>query len=186
MRASTNGFRITRATAADAVPLADLATRAFVAAFAADNDPQDIHRYVAESFSRERIAHELAMWGSTFLLGYDDTLPATGAVGYAQLQRGANEHVDGQQPVQLVRLYVEPALIGRRYGGALLQACFDEATRLGCDVIWLGVWEHNTQARRFYERWRFRHVGAEAFVLGSDVQTDHIMACALPDRRKAL
>jgi ribosomal protein S18 acetylase RimI-like enzyme len=172
--------RVRRATASDAPALADLATRTFVTAFAADNDPRDIQRYVAESFSRERIGVELAAWGSTFLLGYDDTRSAPGAVGYARLQRGTNTHVDGQRPTQLVRLYVEPALIGQRYGGALLQACLDEATRLGCDTMWLGVWEHNTQARRFYERWGFLHVGEQAFALGSDVQTDHVLARALP------
>lgn len=178
-------FWVRQATAADAALLADLGSRAFVEAFGADNDPQDIRRYVAESFSQETIAAELATRGSTFLLAYDGTLSAVASVGYARLQRGVNQHVDGQQPIQLVRLYIEPALIGRRYGAALLQACLDEAARLGCDMIWLGVWEHNARARRFYERWGFRHVGEQDFVLGGDVQTDHVMARRVSARLSA-
>ena len=51
----------------------------------------------------------------------------------------------------------------------------DHAARLRCDRMWLGVWEHNTRAQRFYRRRGFRRVGDQSFVLGSDAQTDHVM-----------
>ncbi len=41
--------------------------------------------------------------------------------------------------------------------------------------MWLGVWEYNPRAQRFYERNGFRQVGKHTFQLGSDPQTDLLM-----------
>jgi RimJ/RimL family protein N-acetyltransferase len=38
--------------------------------------------------------------------------------------------------------------------------------------MWLGVWEYNPRAQRFYEKNGFRPVGQHVFQLGSDPQTD--------------
>jgi ribosomal protein S18 acetylase RimI-like enzyme len=43
-------------------------------------------------------------------------------------------------------------------------------------VVWLDVWERNTRAISFYERWGFVVVGEQDFVLGDDVQRDLLMA----------
>jgi ribosomal protein S18 acetylase RimI-like enzyme len=55
-------------------------------------------------------------------------------------------------------------------------ACLKEAEAQRHDRIWLGVWERNLQAIAFYERWGFVRVGEKTFVLGTDPQTDHVMA----------
>ena len=34
------------------------------------------------------------------------------------------------------------------------------AKEAGCDVMWLGVWEYNPRAQRFYEKNGFRIVGS--------------------------
>jgi ribosomal protein S18 acetylase RimI-like enzyme len=41
--------------------------------------------------------------------------------------------------------------------------------------MWLGVWEYNPRAQRFYEKNGFRMVDKHTFVLGSDPQTDLLM-----------
>ena len=33
-----------------------------------------------------------------------------------------------------------------------MQACLEEVTQMGGDVIWLGVWERNPRAIRFYQK----------------------------------
>jgi ribosomal protein S18 acetylase RimI-like enzyme len=45
--------------------------------------------------------------------------------------------------------------------------------------MWLGVWEKNEHAIKFYEKWGFTIVGPRVFVLGSDVQNDFIMQRAI-------
>ena len=41
--------------------------------------------------------------------------------------------------------------------------------------MWLGVWEYNPRAQRFYEKNGFRFVGKHTFLLGSDPQIDLLM-----------
>jgi nucleoside-diphosphate-sugar epimerase len=55
----------------------------------------------------------------------------------------------------------------------------DAARAAGARHLWLGVWERNPRARRFYEKCGFVDVGSQAFVLGSDPQTDRVMVTTL-------
>jgi len=166
--------RIRRADARDVAVLAALGARTFRDTFAADNTPTDMEAYLADAFSMERIASELAEPGNTFLLALS---PATGEVaGYAKLRAGSSEpSVSGPAPVELQRLYVDRSAIGGGLGAALMEACLSRAQADGYQTLWLGVWEHNARALAFYRRWGFQAVGAHAFRLGEDVQTDLIM-----------
>jgi ribosomal protein S18 acetylase RimI-like enzyme len=60
-----------------------------------------------------------------------------------------------------------------------MRTCLATADDLGCDAIWLGVWERNERAIHFYERWGFVTVGNRQFALGPELQTDLVMAKAL-------
>ncbi len=128
--------------------------------------------YLAQAFSPDRQAAELAEPGTTFLIAEagGDT------VGYARLKLGpAPDCIQGFRPVEIARFYAVTTWIGRGVGAALMQACLEQAGRLGCDVIWLDVWERNLRAIGFYRRWGFVEVGTQAFVLGHDVQNDLLM-----------
>jgi RimJ/RimL family protein N-acetyltransferase len=48
---------------------------------------------------------------------------------------------------------------GRKVGTRLMEGCFDAARAMGAHKIALDVWPHNETARRFYERFGFRHEG---------------------------
>jgi ribosomal protein S18 acetylase RimI-like enzyme len=87
--------------------------------------------------------------------------------------------VQADRPVELSRIYVAANWIGRGVGAAIMQRCIDEARASDSDVLWLGVWERNERAIKFYEKWGFTKVGEHVFVLGSDPQTDWLMARAI-------
>lgn len=164
---------IRRASIADAALLSELGRTSFVDAFAADprNRPEDMAAYMEQSFAIETLTRELAQPTAIFLI--DDRDGA--AAGYAKLNVGSTEGcVVAQRPIELARLYARTAFIGHGVGAALMQACLDEARGRGHDVLWLGVWEFNPRAVRFYEKWGFRRVGQHTFLLGSDPQLDWI------------
>jgi ribosomal protein S18 acetylase RimI-like enzyme len=48
-------------------------------------------------------------------------------------------------------------------------------------VLWLAVWEINERAIAFYEKHRFREVGRQGFPIGSEIQTDLVLARPLAD-----
>jgi predicted GNAT family acetyltransferase len=91
--------------------------------------------------------------------------PRTGPRLCAISRQQSPPNLQGQQPLELNRLYVEQKAIGRGYGSALMTASLEEAIARDCDTLWLGVWEHNTRAQAFYQRWGFKPVGTQTFVL---------------------
>ena len=63
---------------------------------------------------------------------------------------------------------------------AQVEQIIAEARRQGVEALWLGVWERNPRAIAFYRRWGFEKIGEHEFLLGADLQTDHVMAQRLP------
>lgn len=162
-------MKIRPGVATDAAALAELGARTFSDTFLAENDPDDIAAFIAATFSDQKQAAELADPATGYLVAEHD-----GAlVGYAKLHRGASpECVEAKAPIQIARLYVAREQLGRGAGEALMTRCVEDACNAGHDAIWLGVWERNARAIRFYERWSFQRVGQHVFVVGSDPQTD--------------
>ena len=160
---------IRRAIQSDAGLLTELGARTFSETFAADNSPENMAAYLAEAFSPERQALELADGNATILIA---DISGT-AVGYSILRPGiAPASVTGAEPIELVRLYVDQQHHGQGVGAALMQKCIDEASGHGYQTLWLGVWENNKNAQNFYRKWKFREVGTHVFQLGDDPQTD--------------
>jgi ribosomal protein S18 acetylase RimI-like enzyme len=161
-----------RAGADDAALLAELGARTFYDTFAADCSPEDMTAYLAASFSAEKQAAEIADPLVAYFIAEIDGTTA----GFAQLRAGgAPACISGALRIELARIYVLQEWFGRGVGEALMRASLDEAQRAGHQTIWLGVWEHNTRAIAFYERWGFAFAGTYEFKLGRDRQTDHVM-----------
>jgi diamine N-acetyltransferase len=163
---------VRRASVEDAKLLAELGARTFAETFAGDNSPEDMAAYMADSFSVGRLTEELADPLAVFFVAEVEGV----AAGYAKLHAGeASGGVEGERPVELVRLYAAREWLGRGVGQALMRRCLDEARALGFRTIWLGVWERNDRAQAFYRKWNFREVGEHIFQLGSDPQRDIVM-----------
>ncbi|UCF83638.1 MAG: GNAT family N-acetyltransferase [Desulfobacteraceae bacterium] len=168
----TMTFFIRRASIKDSALLSEIGTYMFNDTFGPENTPEDMESYLNSAFAPEQIASALADPTTIFLLAYEDNEP----IGYATLKvSAAPKCVQGPKPMELARLYVNQRVIGKGYGAALLKACQEEALDAGYETIWLGVWERNERAIRFYEKWGFREAGTHAFILGNDVQNDLIM-----------
>jgi GNAT superfamily N-acetyltransferase len=166
-------LHIRPASVTDAGVLAALAERTFVETFAAENRPEDLAIHVARSYGIEIQARELADPDVTYLIAEADGTPA----GYALVRGGgAPSCVTGAAPVQIQRFYVDRPWLGTGVARALMVACEDEARRRGGRTLWLGVWERNARAIRFYEKAGFKDVGAQAFHVGADAQTDRVLA----------
>ncbi len=163
---------IRRGTDADAGRLAALAEGTFRDTFEADNAPADMHAYCASAYSPEIQRRQL---GDSTL---DTFVADDGAalIGYAQLRPGAPAVVRGPDPIELWRFYVDRLHHGRGVALALMNAVVAAAHARGAQTLWLGVWEQNSRAQAFYRKVGFVDVGAQQFVLGTDVQTDRVMA----------
>lgn len=165
---------IRQATIADAKALTDLAYTTFWDAFAhhPKNAPDDLNHYMRQAFNLDQTTKELDEEKSVFLIAEIDGEPA----GYAKLITDTIEDgITAERPIELNRLYSHQQFLGKGIGQALMDASFERAKADGRDVIWLGVWEFNPRAQRFYEKNGFRVVGSHVFQLGEDPQTDLLM-----------
>jgi len=167
-------IHIRQATVDDAKLLTDLSYTTFWDAFAhhPKNAPDDLAHYMRQAFSSEQITAELSDPKSIFLIASIDEK----AAGYAKLVVDNTEPgITATRPIELSRLYSHQEFLGKGVGQNLMDACFERAKNDGHDVMWLGVWEYNPRAQRFYEKNGFRVVGNHTFQLGSDAQTDLLM-----------
>jgi diamine N-acetyltransferase len=169
-----NQLTIRQATPADAKVLTDLAYTTFWDAFAhhPKNAPDDLNHYMRQAFNVEQIAAELEDEKNIFLIAElgDE------AAGYSKIIIDNIEPgITAERPIELSRLYSHQKHLGQGIGQSLMDACFERGRAEGRDVMWLGVWEYNPRAQRFYEKNGFRVVGSHVFHLGKDPQTDLLM-----------
>ncbi len=161
------------ATAVDASALSTFAAHVFHETFAPDNDPMDMHAYLSDAFTPEKQAAEIAdPWRVCLLAEVGEAM-----AGYAMLRVDATDSlVPGGQPVELQRFYVDRAWHGQGVAARLMAACLRAAQERGGVTLWLGVWERNARAIRFYTKQGFTDVGSQEFRLGSDLQTDRVLS----------
>lgn len=170
----SESISIRQATSDDAKLLTDLSYTTFWDAFAhhPKNAPDDLAHYMRQAFNEEQIVAELGDVKAIFLIAEMKEK----AAGYAKLIAGATETgITAENPIELNRLYSHQEYLGKGVGQNLMDASFERARNEGHDVMWLGVWEYNPRAQRFYEKNGFRVVGKHTFQLGSDPQTDLLM-----------
>ncbi|MBN9296635.1 MAG: GNAT family N-acetyltransferase [Filimonas sp.] len=161
-------INICYATADDAELIADISRQTFVEAFADQNTPENMQKFLNEQFTKEAIIEEVGTDGNTFLMAYAENE----LVGYVRLRDNKPEELGDESAIEIARIYATATAIGKGIGSELMQACVDTARQLRKDIVWLSVWEQNNKAIEFYKKWGFEKFGEQAFVLGDEVQTD--------------
>lgn len=68
---------------------------------------------------------------------------------------------------------------GKKVGQILYEKALKLAQEINADFVWLGVWEQNSRAIRFYEKNGFMAFDKHIFKLGNDEQTDIMMKLTL-------
>lgn len=160
----------------DARALAKFARRMFDQAFGEMNDPVELESYLAHTFGLEQQTRELGdpAW-STRVVECGGHL-----VAYAQLRAGdAPATVTGVAPLELARFYIDRPWHGHGLADELIEDVTDVARGRGAGTIWLSVWQVNARAISFYNRRGFHIVGEQTFHIGTDAQTDWLMALSL-------
>lgn len=169
---TVNMITIRPATAEDAGLIADMSRQTFYDTFAAQNNKEDMDKFLQEQFTREMLIAEVDAPGNLFLLAYEGQRP----VGYARLRDNNNPpELSGKNTLEIARIYAIKESIGKGVGSALMEECISEARKRGKEMVWLGVWQENKRAIAFYERWGFEIFASHDFILGNDVQKDWLM-----------
>ena len=169
-------LRIRHALERDATLLSDLAQKTYIDTFGATNRAGDIEMYASHTYSPAIQLGELRDERKLYLIAEVDDV----AAGFAMLGSSESPSCAAlEKPIELFRFYVDHAWHGKGIAQALMKACEDETRALGGATLWLGVWENNPRAIRFYEKIGFRDIGSQPYLLGEDMQTDRVMVRSL-------
>ena len=170
-RASLSDTVIRKANRQDAELLVELGKRAFNEAFAKQTAPEDMAAHLQTTFPIDGIKVQLNNQDSLYFIIERQADP----LGYAYLYpTPAPESIKDPKAIQLIRFYLLKKCYGLGMGDILMQTCLNESSARGYRTVWLSSWELNGRANAFYKRWRFKVVDHQKFVVGNDVQNDHI------------
>lgn len=167
---------IRQANTSDVKIICALGITTFYEAYFEQDNSGDLADYVLESFDQVQIEAEINNADSTFFIAELNGK----AVGYAKLRE--NSKVDclkNEIAIELHRIYILERAKGKGVGRELMNRCFETARAKGYKMLWLGVWEQNSSALKFYEKIGFVKVGELQFPYGNAVGTNFVMKIGL-------
>lgn len=163
--------KIEPALLSDASEIAEFSRRSFRESFADQNSAENMEKFMLR-FSSEVLAAEVSHEANTFFVARLENE----IIGYIKLTVAEKPaELAGLNNIEIARIYVDQKTIGKGIGRKLMQAGLDFARTSGFEVVWLGVWEFNFAAHKFYEKWGFERFGEHVFMLGDDPQTDWLL-----------
>jgi ribosomal protein S18 acetylase RimI-like enzyme len=163
---------VERATANDIHLLSVLGTTTFYEAYYEQDAPIDIADYISEAFSPDVITKEIDDPAVEYFIAFTEEK----AVGYINLLIGSEaEGIEPDRSLELKRIYTVERVWGSGVGDHLLTFACERANELGFKWIWLGVWEENIRAQRFYSKHDFTQVGTIRFPYGDSFGINKVL-----------
>jgi GNAT superfamily N-acetyltransferase len=174
-------------TQAEVERVATLGRRVFGETFAPTTSLEDLNYYLDRAYSPLAIEADIRNPQKRILIaecnvgtftGTDSDYSDRSLAGFAMIALDSTEDcVTGlERPVELQRLYIDSQYQGSGLARKLEERVVRWATEAGYKTIWLGVWEHNNRAKRFYGKCGYERIGVHDFVVGKQVDVDEIMA----------
>jgi GNAT superfamily N-acetyltransferase len=171
---------IRQAELSDATALAEFAARTFAESFAADTAPEDMRLFLAKTYSAEIQGEEIRNPRvTTLFIEVDAELAGFCQVRVSPPPPCLSGH-DAARLLELGRFYVDQRWHGAGLAQRLMDAAFSAARARGANQMWLGVFERNSRAQKFYAKAGFVPVGHYVFQVGSDPQRDLILLAPVP------
>jgi ribosomal protein S18 acetylase RimI-like enzyme len=173
-----NNLEIRKVSLNEIYPLQKIGKQTFRETFSAGNTAENMKKYLDEGFSIEKLTAELNDQNSEFYFAvHDDNI-----IGYLKLNLGKSQtELQERNSIEIERIYVLKDFHGKNIGQVLCDIAIQIARQKGADFVWLGVWEENPRAIRFYEKNGFIEFDKHVFKLGNEEQTDIMMKLILSE-----
>lgn len=165
-------FKIQPCSLGDLEILINISRTTFIDAFEKYNNPKDFKEYLTKAFDSENIKKQLLDPNSTFYFVFNEHV----LTGYFKLnQNDSQTDRTLANAMELERIYVSKEFQGQQIGKYILREAIKIARQEVHEFLWLGVWEVNTAAVRFYEKHGFQKFDTHPYYIGNDKQTDWLM-----------
>jgi ribosomal protein S18 acetylase RimI-like enzyme len=152
--------------------LQELSVQTYYDTFKKTSDRKDMQQYLDTAFPTRKLMDELKNPNCLFYLAYWDSE----LVGYMKLNlEEAQTDVKDPDALEIERFYVLKWFQRNKIGSRMMEKALEVAKEYKKSYLWLGVWEHNHKAQRFYQHAGFRVIGQHPFQMGSKMETDLLM-----------
>ena len=173
-----NNITIERVRLTNIDQLQKIGKQTFLETFASSNTKEDMAKYLEESFSIDKLTNELNDRTSEFYFA----ILGNNVIGYLKLNYGQSQtELKDKEALEIERIYVLQEFHGKNVGQLLFEKGMQVAKDINATHVWLGVWEKNPKAIRFYKKNGFVEFDKHIFILGTDEQTDIMMKLQLKD-----
>ncbi len=165
-------IKLIKITFSEIRELQDLSRQTFIETYALKNTKENIEDYLSNSFTFEKLSEEINNPNSEFYFAKTGNK----SIGYLKVNlEQAQTELQDSKALEIERIYVLQEYHGKKTGQMLLGKAFQIANHHNIDYIWLGVWEKNPEAIKFYKKNGFIQFGKHIFKVGDDEQTDIMM-----------
>jgi ribosomal protein S18 acetylase RimI-like enzyme len=156
----------------DLLALQEISRQTFFDTFSEVNTKEDMNQYLEVNLALDQLSKELDNPATSFFFAKRNNE----ILAYLKLNEAKAQTEKRNIPsMEIERIYVRKEYQNRGVGQFLLDLSIQITKDKQLKLIWLGVWEDNVSAIRFYERNHFQFFGKHSFMLGSDVQIDLLM-----------
>jgi ribosomal protein S18 acetylase RimI-like enzyme len=155
----------------DVSSLAVLARQTFFDTFTGTCTEEDMQGYLEQYYSIAQLSKELQDEAGFCFFAEAGGEP----VAYLQFKEDYSNfrEVSKWKALELKRIYVHRAFHGKGIAQQLMDLFLNVAKEKKYEVVWLGVWEHNIRAQKFYAKYGFTDSGyTHDFPIGSTPQKD--------------
>ncbi len=166
-------MKIKKCSIDDIKKLQNVCRKTFAETFQDQNTEEDMRKYLDENYAAEVLEKEISDKNSiTYLALNDENEP----LGYLKINKDDAETEKGyDNSLEIQRIYILKKAKGQGIGSEFMKIAEKQAIEWGLTYIWLGVWEYNYPAQKFYEGKGFKKFSEHVFELGDDKQTDFLM-----------
>ena len=171
-----NTIEISLTKPSEIIALQKISKETFVEAFSNENSQENMQKYLEENLSIQQLTNELLNSESSFYFARINEK----IIGYLKINFGkAQTDFKEDDSIEIERVYVSEEFQGKNVGQNLLNKAIEICGEKNAQFLWLGVWEKNYKAIRFYQKNGFLEFGKHPFILGDDIQIDILMKLQL-------
>jgi len=176
-------LRFKKCTFLELDELVEISRKTFVDSFEKDNDPEDFKIYIDSAFEKSNMKRQLQNKHSAFYFVFR----AEQLVGYFKLNvSDAQTEIKSEVAIELERIYLLQNFQSQQIGKHMLREAIAIAIKFKKEYMWLGVWEKNIDAIRFYQNHGFVKFDTHPYYIGKDKQTDWLMRVELKKASSAM
>lgn len=156
--------------------LQSLSKTTFSESFASFNSIENLKTYFKSAFGIKQLLKEMNNPFSRYYFVYFDDV----ICGYFKINIGEGQtEIKSTEGLELERIYILAKHQGKKIGEKVLEEVKTIAQAVQKKYIWLGVWEQNIKAIKFYERFGFKKFDTHIYPIGDDPQIDWMMKLML-------